>query len=168
VVYLDWGNNDTSHNGCTICTRAGNPIPYRNTPIPPSQFAEQIKKRFVNEYSVVIRSEANYPYNCVGMVFASRRAVIDDSEIGRILAEDNYKKINREQVIIGDVIAYIYEQKFVHVGIIFEKTLAMDNKTSRFRVISKWGEDLPEFIHFEDIVPEMYGSPDFYTDRNIK
>ena len=123
---------------------------------------------YTDKFRLDIRSESDYPYNCVGMVFASRRAVIDDSEIKRILLEDNYHQIGRDQVIIGDVIAYLYEQKFVHVGIVFEKTLDIDNRTPRFRVVSKWGEDLPEFIHFEDQIPEMYGTPSFYTDRSTR
>ncbi len=41
----------------------------------------------------VVRSFSSYLYNCVGMIFASRRAWIEINEIYHIFREDGYRKI---------------------------------------------------------------------------
>lgn len=50
-----------------------------------------------------IRSVSEYPYNCVGMVFCSRRASVDIKHIYDILTQDGYNEINRDKLIPGVV-----------------------------------------------------------------
>jgi hypothetical protein len=48
------------------------------------------------------RSVSAYPYNCVGMIFAVRRAIIEIDHIYRLLDEDGYREIRREDAQVGD------------------------------------------------------------------
>src|SRR5258708_165017 len=53
-----------------------------------------------------IRSASAHLYNCVGMVFASRRVSIAIDEVENILRHDGYRQIPREIVMTGDVVLY--------------------------------------------------------------
>ena len=113
--------------------------------------------------NLVIRSESIYPYNCVGMIFASRRAWIDIDHIYDVLREDGYEQVAIDQVIEGDVVLYKRGGLPTHIGLII--TIDRSLGTPNIRVMSKWGAD-PEFIHFIEDVPEIFGRPsEFYTDR---
>lgn len=43
--------------------------------------------------SLRIRSVSEYPYNCVGMIFCSRRASVDIKHVYDILTHDGYNEI---------------------------------------------------------------------------
>lgn len=117
--------------------------------------------RFRNR--LVLRSVDNFPYNCVGMIFASRRAFIDIDEIYSLLREDGYTRIESHAVVEGDIVLYKYANKPTHVALIISAERV--GRTPSIRVISKWGLDA-EFIHFEHDVPELFGEPaEYYTDR---
>jgi len=107
----------------------------------------------------VIRTEANFKkyvgiqertgvtnvYNCHGLTFASRRTGIDaDKELAKILREDKYDEVDRNNVMPGDVIIY-YDKfdSFVHSGIVVENHHGPMFSVS---VVSKWGGH-KEFIH---------------------
>lgn len=110
-----------------------------------------------------IRSTSNFPYNCVGMVFASRRAYIEIDHVLNILKYDYYKRIERSMVMVGDVVLYKNEKEITHVGLIVQVSTL--GSTKDFKVLSKWGEE-GEFLHFLEDVPEPYGeTTEFYTER---
>jgi hypothetical protein len=110
-----------------------------------------------------LRSASGYPYNCVGLVFAARRAWIEIDYLYDILREDSYKRIQRQTCVPGDVIVYRHHDEPQHVGLIV--AVEPIGTSHSLRVISKWGKDA-EFEHFAEDVPESYGKVlEFYTDR---
>ena len=102
-----------------------------------------------------IRSVSEYPYNCVGMVFCSRRASVDIKHIYDILAHDGYNEISREKLIPGDLVLYTYCEKPSHVGMV--------SCVSPYEllVLSKWGKD-GEVEHDYRQVPNELGIPTAY------
>lgn len=113
---------------------------------------------------LTVRSESTHPYNCVGMIFASRRAWIEIDYINRILREDDFRQITLGQVMEGDIVLYKRYGIPSHVGLIITIDRALTTPPN-IKVISKWGKD-PEFIHFIEQVPEFLGSPaEYFTDR---
>jgi len=153
---------------CAICTRSGWKIPELEEPLPSHPFfndVEQFTRFYLHKFvGLKVRSKSEYPYNCVGMVFSSRRAAINPSYLNKILQEDNYRPISRNEVQVGDVVVYSYRNELSHVGIILKVELI--GQTPIFTVMSKWGDVAPEFVHLIDQVPEVLGEPiAFYTDR---
>lgn len=119
---------------------------------------------YQQRYGAIPRSLSLHGYNCVGMIFACRRAWINITEIDNLLSEDGYKKIPKESLTVGDLVLYKYDTgEPAHIALIY----AVENigHTLNIRVISKWGS-YPEFLHFMERVPEDLGKPlEFYTER---
>jgi len=112
---------------------------------------------------LILRSIDGYPYNCVGLIFTSRRSWIEIDYIHELLEADGYANIQRNDVTQGDVVLYLSGNEPVHVALVIEvETIGQERS---IKVISKWGKDA-EFIHFAENVPETLGRPvRFYTDR---
>jgi hypothetical protein len=109
---------------------------------------------------------ASSTYNCMGMVFASRRTCIDITELEFILKEDNYRKLaGVQEAEVGDVVVYCKNGIPEHVGIISSLDINVANASREVKVLSKWGHH-GEYIHLIQDVPSQYGSPTmFWTDR---
>lgn len=107
-------------------------------------------------------------YNCVGMVFASRRTWVDPDQVRKILSDDGYQRVGGiEQAEVGDVVLYIYEGEIAHVGIIIERRENLREASISFKVLSKWGAH-PEFIHHPDDVSPLWGElTEVWTDRKV-
>lgn len=107
-------------------------------------------------------------YNCVGMVFAARRTVIETKYLRLLLEEDGYVRIHeRSDVEVGDVIVYRHEQQaeIEHVGVVAYIRTDVEAATRNFAVLSQWGRQ-GEYLHPEDHVPAVYGDyREFYTER---
>src|SRR6267142_1944590 len=91
-------------------------------------------------------------FNCHGLTFASRRSGISDTRaISRILEDDHYERISREDVSAGDIILYVSGEDgdFEHSGVITDAP-----KPPLFvpKVWSKWGFGA-EVIHFANDCP---------------
>ncbi|MDR1147947.1 MAG: hypothetical protein LBK66_04885 [Spirochaetaceae bacterium] len=73
--------------------------------------------------NIVMRSENTDQYNCHGLVFASRRTNIDDSnEVKNILDKDEYMEIEPRKVLPGDIIIYYAEDGDAeHSGVVISK-----------------------------------------------
>ena len=98
-------------------------------------------------------------YNCHGLTFASRRTRIEKpSELAKILHDDEYERIERQDVLPGDVVLYIDSETgdIEHSGVVIEvDPLA-------FKILSKWGS-ASEFIHTElDCPYREYSERAFY------
>ena len=150
-----------------VYTRTGWPIPQQQ----PDRVDQRLIKIRAKELSdwgknLILRSLSTYPYNCVGMVFASRRAWIDPKHVYRILNEDGYRKISLDEVKQGDVVLYKYQindDEPTHVALVV--WINPIGSLSSIQVISKWGKDA-EFLHFMENVPDRLGKPmEFWTDR---
>lgn len=112
-----------------------------------------------------IRSLSSYMYNCVGMIFANRRAWIDIGQIYDILREDGYNKIPLEQLDLGDVVLYTFYNKPSHIGLV-TVVHPMIGQIPTIRVLSKWGRDGEIEHHYED-VPFNCGSPHSYWSEKV-
>lgn len=111
-----------------------------------------------------IRSVSAHPYDCVGMVFANRRAWIDIEHIGNILRHDGYRPIFRDDLIVGDVVVYTLDKKRVHVGLV-TRVLPSLGSVTNIRVLSKWGKH-GEVEHRMEDVPYHLGKPsEFWSER---
>src|SRR5258708_27605550 len=112
-----------------------------------------------------IRSISGYPYSCVGMLFASRRAFVEIYHIYDILRHDGYRQISRDDVTRGDIVLYKYGAEPTHVGMIVQAERLHRSAHVDILVLSKWGKDAEFFHHIED-VPDNYGNPsEYWTER---
>lgn len=106
-------------------------------------------------------------YNCVGLVFGSRRTWIDPEQIRFILEDDKYEKIDKCKVTSGDVVLYSDDggKKISHIGIVSCVTPKLMSGDLDIRVISKWGHD-GEYFHALDDIPLLCGRAfEYWTDR---
>lgn len=114
--------------------------------------------------ALVLRSLLG-PYNCVGLVFGARRTMIDCEHIDRILREDGYRKVELQEVTLGDLVVYRSQrdQPPVHIGVVFAKPVSLSDPS--LTILSKWGRD-PEYLHDLRDVPETYGTiHEFFSER---
>ena len=111
-----------------------------------------------------VRSVSPYFYNCVGMIFANRRAWIEIDELDDIFREDGYTKITLQQLETGDIVTYAYDHAPTHVGLVTQVE-RLEGDVARVIVLSKWGKDA-EILHPMGIVPARFGIPsDFWSER---
>lgn len=107
-------------------------------------------------------------YNCIGLIFASRRTWIEPEHIEMILKEDGYKRLQgEEEVKIGDIIIYReeYSNAVTHIGEVIHIDVNIREASRIFTVLSQWGAT-GEYLHIIDDVPEPYGLPkEYWTDR---
>lgn len=158
--------------GIPLATKRGSRIA-NNGPaaeLPPDRMreAERLWKREIS--GIKIRSHSS-SYNCVGLPFASRRAVIDNTLILWILEEDGYRQIHENNVQPGDLVVYYgpLEPTPSHIGVVIRlKRLDVAGRAAgkpRIVVLSQWGFD-GEYEHGLGDVPTLYGDRwEFWTDR---
>ncbi len=107
-------------------------------------------------------------YNCVGLVFASRRTWIDTEQVSTFLEEDEYRPVAATaEVRTGDVVVYRNpaDRSLTHVGLV--ASVERDLEAARFRiyVISQWGPT-GEYCHLMEDVPILLGRPtEFWSHR---
>jgi hypothetical protein len=121
---------------------------------------------------LLVRSSALY--NCMGLVFASRRTTISIERVREILLHDRYSKRNFWEPQVGDVVVYTNddEDEPVHVGFIYEKRIIVDQNDDGITVLSKWG-DKGEYLHRLNDFPEgrpteLWTAQVQYGDENAK
>ena len=115
---------------------------------------------------VTVRSISEYPYNCVGMILANRRAWIDldSDEIESILTKDGFTKVLRKDLAVGDVVLYEQDNEFTHIGMV----ICVDSKdVNNIWILSKWGF-AGEMIHHVLDVPSGYGLVSQYWSERVK
>lgn len=117
-----------------------------------------------NKRIVRVRSVSPYFYNCVGMIFANRRAWIEIDELDDIFREDGYSRITLQQLEIGDIVTYAHEHSPTHVGLVTQVE-RRNGQVAGVIVLSKWGKDA-EILHPMGIVPAKLGSlSEFWSER---
>ncbi len=133
--------------------------------MPPVQMEARTRLHLQSYPNNRLRSAASM-YNCVGMVFASRRTAIDVALVPRILEEDEYRRIRWEEAELGDLVLYFDRHGNVsHVGMIASPIVEGTNDLRPVRVLSQWGSD-GEFVHPLKAVPALLGAPEeVWTDR---
>ena len=109
----------------------------------------------------------NSVYNCMGMVFASRRTWVGPEHLDMILRDDEYRPIDDTgELQRGDVVVYRNDQGVpTHVGIVAEIHPTLENGQLQITVLSQWGAD-GEYLHSVNDVNPLLGYPsDYWTDR---
>jgi hypothetical protein len=122
----------------------------------------QQRARFIN---VSFRTELSPVYNCHGLTFASRRTRIPDAvSIQTILADDDYEKVDRADVRVGDVILYVSSDDdgdIEHSGVVVEVLRPAGFNVPAPRVWSKWG-GAAEVVHIYNDCPYSATNVQFY------
>lgn len=153
--------------GIRLATRENTCIPNeRRRQKPPVAMKAAMKLALDGHSSVVMRSLSSV-YNCMGMVFASRRTWIDPEHLGMILKDDKYRRLtNDTEIEQGDVVVYRDDNETVsHVGIVVKVTTRLNEASIEVSVLSQWGAD-GEYFHLADDVNPALGSPaEYWTDR---
>lgn len=93
-------------------------------------------------------------YNCMGLVFGSRRVQIDTDELPQVLSDDRWIPVSESDLQVGDLVVYFREGTARHVAF-FVRTDHVGSTAARF-VWSKCGE-FGEYVHLITDVPEAYG-----------
>jgi hypothetical protein len=108
-------------------------------------------------------------YNCMGMIFASRRSCIEPAQFQAIAADDGYECLPPNKMALpGDVVVYRDENgEVVHVGRIVDY-FNIDGLALGYRVLSQIGAD-GEYIHNLDDLPQfpikIKLPPELWTER---
>lgn len=93
------------------------------------------------------------------MVFAFRRAWVEPTHVVHMLNDDEYREVDRNEVLPGDLIAYYSDSsrtELSHIGIIVAKERRIEFGNWYIRVLSQWGAD-GEYLHGETDVPGCFG-----------
>jgi hypothetical protein len=153
-----------------LATLDGWPIPNeRSTEDSPDRLQEAVDIWSKARPRAKLRSLSSQ-YDCVGLVFASRRTCIDSAYLIEILRRDSYRKLNSEKdVEVGDVVVYwnreVSRTVPTHVGIVVSMDPDLSNAKLRIRVLSQWGYD-GEYLHEVLDVPEAFGSEvEYWSER---
>lgn len=115
----------------------------------------------------IITRSLSSTYNCVGMVFGTRRTCIDPDQLSLIFRDDEYIKILRHEAMIGDIVAYKNDPKgeIRHVAVIVNILDSAMVSLPPITVLSQWGFD-GEYVHLEQNVPAIYGNiREYHTER---
>lgn len=100
-------------------TKKQNSIPNsRRRPQVPQIMAAAVEMHLAGHLGRTLRS-ASSEYNCMGMVFASRRTCIDVDQLEWILEEDGYKPVAPDAVCRGDLLVYRSAEGPAHVGVVW-------------------------------------------------
>ncbi len=144
------------------------------TSIPNEQKVEAVpavmnarKEQVINGHPERRVRSLNSGYNCMGMMFASRRTAIDPVHLRMILLEDGYRRITDEaELQIGDMVVYRDEAGEVsHVGMVTEVRINLAGAYREVFVLSQWGQ-YGEYFHRVDDVGPWLGQPrEYWTDR---
>jgi hypothetical protein len=108
-------------------------------------------------------------YNCVGLVFGSRRTAIEPSDLQKILDDDGYVQVLERDAVCGDIVLYKDNKgEYAHVALVVEHKPKVDPNKPAFEtfVVSQWG-DTGEYIHLaSDVPPTWLGRPiEFWSER---
>ena len=115
--------------------------------------------------SPAVRVLSNSLYNCVGMIFCSRRAHVDIAHIDEILKNDGYNKISKDELVAGDLVLYTLEGEPSHIGWVSCVSF-LEEHITRVSVLSKWGKD-GEIEHDHNHVPVHCGIPSSYYSTRV-
>ena len=108
-------------------------------------------------------------YNCMGLVFASRRTGVFMDQLETIIEDDGYEKLsNLNEIQIGDIVFYKHKDQVTHVGIVAHVESISTSGPPVITVLSKWGVH-GEYVHSVNDVPDEYGEvKEYWTERKEK
>lgn len=164
VEYLIGEGSELDPSAIRLATRRNSYIPNsRRRPRNPASMQAAVRSLTTDRRK--LRSAAS-EYNCVGLVFASRRTWVDTDQLNKIFEEDEYRQIRVEDAQPGDVIVYRDRDKqMVHVGILQNREPDVARAAWNLTVVSQFGAD-GEYIHeIADVVPLLGTPTEAWTDR---
>ena len=87
-------------------------------------------------------------YNCMGMVFASRRTWVWPKDLQMILEDDDYRPVYDEsELVTGDLVVYTDGAGDIsHIAVITEVRINLIDARREIFVTSKWGDFYKVFI----------------------
>jgi hypothetical protein len=147
-----------------LSTKAGQHIPnVRRLERSPISLRAALDVWTTERPDAILRTISN-TYNCVGMVFASRRTHVDVEHLPQIYLEDLYRTVPSPE--LGDVAVYRDEADTMqHVGVVVGVEVNFATGQRSPTILSKWGGD-GEYVHPPDHVPEAFGRiTEYWTDR---
>ena len=165
VLFNDRGNYLVGAE-IALSTRKNVKIPNERRKLRPPKSMEAARDMVLSTHSSAKMRSLSSVYNCMGMVFASRRTWVDPEEIQTILEHDEYRQIDRSELERGDVVVYRNnEGRVAHVGIVYGINVNLKEATREVLVLSQWGGD-GEYFHSDHDVNRNLGEPtEYWTDR---
>lgn len=115
--------------------------------------------------SPAMRPSSSTLYNCVGLIFCSRRGHVDIRHIDAILRQDGYNEISLDECVAGDLVLYTFEGAPSHIASV-SCVHMFRNDVTRLSVLSKWGK-AGEVEHDHDQVPAHCGVPTTYFSTRL-
>lgn len=149
-----------------LATRSGKYIENERRREHPYERLKAAQKLWRGKFPRIRTRSLTAVYNCVGLVFASRRTCIEPYLLDWILREDGYRQVRLPEAIQpGDIVVYRIEKQVAHVAVVIGTTNDSFG-IQHTEVVSQWGED-GEYIHpVGDVPEELLGRPtDYWTDR---
>jgi len=132
-------------------SRGENQIANETSREPPRAGDELAVAAYKRDYwQAIHRTEvSSRKYNCHGLSFASRRTVIHlPEEVAKILLEDEYQRVELDDVKPGDLAIYNKGGDLEHSGIVIEFNPIL--KISK--ILGKWGF-CQEVVHWSNYSP---------------
>jgi hypothetical protein len=153
-------------NRIALATSKGRPIPnMRWEARAPEAMAEAAKLVLEGGSGRELRSLAS-EYNCVGMVFATRRTAIDPDKVPMILEDDDFEEVDKPAYVVpGDIVVYERDDSISHVAVVVENVSDLMSGTSKIRVLSQWGSDGEYFHDYKDVALLLGRPVRFYSER---
>jgi hypothetical protein len=150
-----------------LATRAGTFIPnVRRREQPPARM-KAAWNMLKEKHSIEPRSHSS-SYNCMGMVFASRRTWVEPDCLNMILREDGFRKVLVSEAVRGDIVVYRDASGgFTHVGLVLSKSADVEHSSWRVEVLSQWGADGEYFHDANDVHPSLGKPQEYWTERRI-
>lgn len=168
MTLIDPQGRQLSGSAIPLSTRKGTPIPNDQPPQRHPDSMEVAKAWALSVGDTIQIRSLRSTYNCVGMVFANRRASVEPEHIQTILEEDNYHQLSTsDELQRGDVVIYRDDDDEVsHVGIVIWMSIWSSDESRTVIILSQWGLD-GEYFHSIDEVPPGYGyAAEYWTDRS--
>ncbi|MEA5452055.1 hypothetical protein VB780_26005 [Leptolyngbya sp. CCNP1308] len=165
-LYIVGFGGENDNTSIRLETKKKRFIPNSQPPERPPESLKEAIKICTSKVPGITFRRASATYNCVGMVFASRRTAIEPEHLQMIIEDDGYKRIRDEKdVKIGDIVLYRDRNEYTHIGIIVGIEPDIKDCRFEFTVLSQWGRD-GEYVHSVEKVPEEYGNDwEFWTER---
>ena len=160
------GSNDRA--SIRLATKCGTFIPNERRRERPPDALKAAAEIWQAKYPNIRVRSLTATYNCVGLVFGSRRTWIDPEHLDMILREDGYRRLLREhEVEIGDLVLYRIGTEYSHIGVVINKMPDVLKASFEITIMSQWGAD-GEYIHLLDEVPDDFGNvKEFWTERRM-
>ena len=139
----------------------------KHWPIPNEQIQEIARPALEESKRLISNTNPSYQlrsltstYNCMGLVFASRRTWIEPDHFWKVADDDGYKRVeSMADVRPGDIAVYMFNsgKDVAHVGIIIESQIDLKQNRFKFVVLSQFGKS-GEYIHYYDDLPQAISS----------